>query len=106
MIPGKPYQAWENEARKAAMMGLPFAFKPFVGPIEVTALIYYKGNKPDLSGCTESIGDCLEGIVWEDDGQIDSWDGSRRIHDKHNPRTEVVIRELGLRVGPLFQREG
>jgi Holliday junction resolvase RusA-like endonuclease len=94
MIPGKPYQAWENEARKAVMMQRPVMRTPGDGPIEIRVTVYYKGNRPDLSGCLESVGDCLQGLVYEDDGQIESWDGSRVIHDKDNPRTVVVIKEI------------
>jgi Holliday junction resolvase RusA-like endonuclease len=46
---------------------------------------------PDLSGVMESIGDCLEGIVFMNDQQIVSWDGSRLYRDKENPRTVVRI---------------
>ena len=102
IIPSKAYQVWETEARKEVMLKLPFAFKPIHGPVHVTAMIYFSGPRPDLSGCLESVGDCLQGLVWEDDGQIESWDGSRVIHDKANPRTVVEIRELD--VMPLFSR--
>jgi len=64
--------------------------KPLSGPLAVRAIIYYKGNRPDLSGALESIGDCFEGILWENDGQIESWDGSRLIYDGKNPR--IVVR--------------
>jgi hypothetical protein len=34
----------------------------------------------------------MEGIIWENDKQIISWDGSRLHHDKANPRTEITVR--------------
>ena len=40
----------------------------------------------------ESIGDALEGLVWVNDKQIMSWDGSRLFHDLNNPRTEITVR--------------
>jgi hypothetical protein len=49
-------------------------------------------GKPDLSGTLESIGDALEGYVWANDTQIESWDGSRLHHDIENPRTEIIVR--------------
>ena len=39
----------------------------------------------------EGVGDCFEGIVWKNDRQIISWDGSRLFHDKDNPRTELKV---------------
>jgi Holliday junction resolvase RusA-like endonuclease len=91
VLPSKAYEAWEKEARRCAK---PEGrdVRPLTCPVSVTANIFYKGPKPDLSGCLESIGDALEGVIWEDDGQIISWDGSRLIHDKDNPRTEVIVR--------------
>lgn len=90
IVPSKAYYKWEREARKTAYYQWRRA--PILDQVEVTALIYYKGRKPDLSGALESIGDCLQGIIWEDDGQITSWNGSRLIHDKNNPRTELIIK--------------
>ena len=49
----------------------------------------------DLSGCMESLADACEGILWENDGQIVSWDGTRKVHDKKNPRVEFAYRETG-----------
>ena len=89
--PSKAYKKWEKEARMEALAQLPPGFKIMTGPIRVKALAYYKGNRPDLSGMMESVGDCLEGIVWENDRQIESLDGSRLFHDLKNPRTEVFI---------------
>jgi hypothetical protein len=36
----------------------------------------------------------MEGVIYENDEQIESWDGSRRIHDKINPRTEIEVMEF------------
>ena len=90
ILPSKAHQKWEKEARKFIRE---FAIIPALTcPVHVEAHFYYKGPRPDLSGCMESIGDCLEGVIWADDGQIVSWDGSRLHYDLKNPRTEVVIR--------------
>jgi len=90
VLPSKAYEAWEAEARKEAWKDA--IIPPLDCPVEVTAVCYCKGQLPDLSGALESVGDCLEGIVWADDKVIYSWDGSRIIHDKDNPRTEVKVR--------------
>jgi len=86
VLPSEAYQRWERAAA-SALVGL----KPVAEPVHVLATIYYRGRRPDLSGALESIGDCLEGICWENDGQIVSWDGSRLHHDPKNPRTRVEV---------------
>jgi len=88
-LPSTAYRAWEKEVRKI-MAGV----KPLSGPLAVRAVIYYKGNRPDLSGALESIGDCFEGILWENDGQIESWDGSRLIYDGKNPRISISVKRF------------
>lgn len=91
------YLKWETIARESALMQISALGKfrsalPLKSQIHVKALIYYKGRRPDLSGAMESIGDCLEGVIWENDSQLESWDGSRLIHDLENPRTEIEIK--------------
>jgi len=89
VLPSQAYELWESEARKRVW---PQAIiPPLTCPVEVTAVCYCKGVLPDLSGALESVGDCLEGIVWANDKQIVSWDGSRVFRDK-NPRTEITVK--------------
>jgi Holliday junction resolvase RusA-like endonuclease len=90
ILPSKAYSAWEKEARKVARQKA--IIPPLTVPVWIEAHFHYKGRKPDLSGACERIGDCLQGIIYADDGQIYSWDGSRLYHDLTNPRTEVFVR--------------
>ena len=70
-------------------------------PVWVRATIYYSGRKPDISGCYESIGDCLEGFAWKDDTLISHWDGSRLYRDKANPRTIVEVYRYNAEIQQL-----
>ncbi len=90
ILPSKAYSAWEKEARKVARGKA--IVPPLTCPIWIEAHFYYKGHQPDLAGAQESLSDCLQGIIYADDGQIYSWDGSRLHHDLTNPRTEVFVR--------------
>ena len=92
ILPSKAYLKWEAQARESIWQAA--IVPPLDGPIWVEAHCYYKGNRPDLSGAMESIGDCLQGIIWADDAQIESWDGSRMHHDLKNPRTEIIVRPM------------
>lgn len=96
-MPSEAYMDWENIARAEARRQLPSGFALISNSIQVTASIFYKGQRPDLSGAMESIGDCLEGIVWANDRQIISWDGSRLIKNNDNPRTVVAVKTKGVR---------
>ena len=93
VLPSKAYELWEAGARASALDQLTQWHCPviYMGGCAVNAQIYFKGQRPDLSGALESIGDCFEGILWENDKQIESWDGSRLIHDKDNPRVELEV---------------
>jgi len=90
ILPSKAYSKWEKQGREA-LLWQKWPDIPLTCSVHVNAHFYYKGNKPDLAGAMESISDCLQGIVWANDGQIVSWDGSRTHHDLKNPRTEVSI---------------
>lgn len=94
VLPSEAYCEWEERARNSMELQLPREFKLFSSDdlLHVAVFAYYKGIKPDLSGVLESVGDCLEGIIYSNDKLISSWDGSRLIHDKKNPRTEITIR--------------
>ena len=94
VLPSKSYVSWEQDAWRQMRAAGFNTLGVLSCPIEVTAMIYYKGPRPDLSGALESIGDCLQKIIWADDAQIESWDGSRLIHDKDNPRTEITVKIL------------
>jgi Holliday junction resolvase RusA-like endonuclease len=90
VLPSKAYTVWEAAARSYLLSR---GYKKLLEcAVAVEAHIYYRGRRPDLSGALESVGDCLEGIVWVNDAQIESWDRSRLHHDKDNPRTEIIVR--------------
>ena len=64
-------------------------------PVNVKCLFYMKNRqKCDLTNMLEAIDDILVKCgVLEDDNYtiVQSHDGSRILHDKENPRTEVYI---------------
>ena len=94
VLPSEAYEAWELEARlyvRAKNPGL-FVDGPLLCPVNVEAHFFYRGPRPDLQGCMESVADAMEGILWADDKQIESWDGSRVHHSVDNPHTLLVVR--------------
>ena len=95
VLPSLAYEKWQGEVQRCVFFYLLTNVKfeyPMSCPVSVEAHFYYSGSRPDLSGALESIGDCMQGILWVDDSQIESWDGSRMHHDMKNPRTEIIVR--------------
>jgi len=99
VLPSKAYVEWEREARIFVIKQIGYNFKLLEEELSINAQIYYKGQRPDLSGCFESIGDCLESIVYKNDRQIVSWDGSRLWHNLEDPHTIVEINIIGANNG-------
>lgn len=96
-IPSDAYTKWETEARRQVTMDLlesNMLIHPIVkeSPVHIEAHFFVKGPLPDLSGALESLGDCMEGILYANDKQIVSWDGSRVHHSIDNPHTQVTVR--------------
>ena len=91
-LPSCAHEAWQKQAHLFLYASRMVINPPLTCPVHVEAHFYCKGQLLDLSGAMESIADCLEGLIYENDRQIYSWDGSRVHHDKANPRTEVVIK--------------
>lgn len=89
LIPSSAYQKWEKQAREE--LKIQWRRPPIATRLHIRAIAYIKGPMPDLSGVLESVGDCCEGILFENDKLISSWDGSRVYRDKDNPRTELEI---------------
>jgi len=92
--PSKDQICIRNIGKGKSNFYVPALKQLMTGPICIKAMIYYSGPKPDVDGSYASIADCLQGIIYENDGMIEHWDGSRRIHCKENPRTEVEIMEF------------
>lgn len=92
VIPTEAYEKWRIDSQKWVMVSIDKQMFPIKVPLSVEAMIYYKGNRPDLSGAMESIGDCFEGCLWENDKLIMSWDGTRLEKDNAFPRIEMVLR--------------
>jgi len=60
--------------------------------VHVKALIYRDRRTGDLDNFQHAIGDALQkaGVI-KNDKQIESWDGSRKLIDRENPRVEIEI---------------
>jgi hypothetical protein len=83
---------WKTAARIWALYSIDSRAFPFKNACSIEVRIYYDGKRPDLAECLESIGGCFQGILWLDQKQITSWDGSKLIEDDVYPRLDMTIR--------------
>jgi hypothetical protein len=90
-LPPKAYLKWEKNAHKELNIQDRGELVLFNCAVRIKATFFYKGARPDLSAGFEALADCIQGYLINNDRQIESWDGSRMIHDKDNPRTEFEI---------------
>lgn len=49
-------------------------------------------TKPDIDNIVKGIKDSLKGVIWKDDSQVVSLEGSKWYSD--NPRVEIIIKEV------------
>jgi hypothetical protein len=89
---------WRTSARIWALYSIDSREFPFKDACNVEVRIYYDGKRPDLAECLESIGDCFQRILWFDQKQITSWDGSKLIEDDAYPRLDMTIRWQNSRI--------
>lgn len=91
-----PSKAYEDYSRQAAWF-IPKLGNPINSPVTVKCLFYMPTHrKCDLTNMLEAIDDVMvkHGLLEDDNYNIIvSHDGSRVLHDKKNPRTEIYIEE-------------
>jgi Holliday junction resolvase RusA-like endonuclease len=100
MLPSKAFEEWNKQAQIYLMLEKSrcrdswVGFMPYMDPVNCRALFFVdRWPAGDAVGYYQALADALEdaGIV-ENDRLISSWDGSRVILDKENPRIEVELR--------------
>lgn len=69
------------------------SFDPISSPVAVRFLFYRKTKRRcDLSNLIELPQDALvKAGILQDDSLVHSYDGSRKLYDPKNPRTEITI---------------
>lgn len=97
VIPSKQYKAYEKKAIWHLQNGKPET--PIDYPVNVECNFYMgTRRRVDLNNLLECATDVLvlAGVLADDNSNIVvSHDGSRVHYDKENPRTEIVITEVG-----------
>lgn len=97
-MPSAAYSAWDRMAQLQIMRwrveGNGPRIRPIDYPVNVEAIFYREALVGDAVGFYQALADTLEkGGIVENDRLIVSWDGSRLLKDKDNPRVEVEITE-------------
>lgn len=113
---------WMEEIRLAA--GRAYNGPLITGAVRLTCVLYFprpKGHfgtgknagvlkatapefhtqKPDMGKCIRAVEDAMKGVVWRDDSQVVSYDGSSKQWTSEQARVEITIEEILLPKGTL-----
>lgn len=102
IMPSAAHEAWYAVA-SAAVVHWRTANRvaTITDPVNVRALFYREALTGDTCGYYQALADLLERTgVLENDRLIASWDGSRLLKSKENPRIEVMIEPADSAVIP------
>lgn len=91
IMPGSKYKKWHAHA--VTQLKAQWRDEPHSGFVHVRAHFFLPDlRRVDLSNLLEAPADALEEAgVLENDYWISSWDGSRRLLDRNNPRIELTV---------------
>lgn len=92
LVPNQKYKKWRSHA--VQQLKSEWRDVPLSDFLHVRALFFLpNARRVDLSNLLEAPADALEeaGVI-ENDYFISSWDGSRRMLDRNNPRIELTVR--------------
>jgi hypothetical protein len=93
VLPSKAWTGWAARARIEVCPGEDCQPPPLDGVLlNCTALFYRDANRGDAVGYYQGLADLLEkrGVIVNDRCLV-SWDGSRLLIDRENPRVEVTL---------------
>lgn len=97
VLPSKAFCEWQDASVPAIKAAMRRAGRATIIGVEVNcrALIYRDAKRGDACGFYQGIADLLqEAEVVENDALIVSWDGSRMLVDRENPRVELTLEEV------------
>jgi len=90
-----PSKAWKRWLETAQVVPAVQTDWMTLQPVNCRAVFYRDANRGDAVGYYQGLADLLEWYeIVKDDGLIVSWDGSRLLKDKDNPRVEVELTEV------------
>lgn len=93
-IPSEAYETWNESAQlQFAKIRAEASIRlPITENVNVRALFMRHADVGDAVGFYQAIADSMENAgILENDRQIVSWDGSRLLKDKDNPRIIVAV---------------
>ena len=96
VMPSEAWMAWRDDVVAHIAEHVPgVRTMRLAVPLNCRALFYRDANRGDAVGYYQGLADVLEEIgLLADDEHIVSWDGSRLLLDRVNPRVEVTLTPL------------
>ena len=90
---GRRFLTNEGKATKTAIaweIRSQVNFEPIKGTVALNVLFYFKNSRMDIDNALKALLDCMTGLIYEDDSQIEELHVFKMI-DKQNPRIEIQI---------------
>ncbi len=94
MARGRMILSKQARAYRTSVASLSATEPPFTGDVSVTMRFYRPAKRGDIDNFQKVAIDALRGIAYTDDKQIVELHAFRQ-DDKHNPRVEIEIEEIG-----------
>lgn len=93
MYRGRKFLTKDGKATKDAIaweIASQVKSEPLVGSVAVNVLFYFKNPRMDIDNALKALLDCMTGIIYKDDSQIEELHVFKMI-DKENPRIEIQV---------------
>lgn len=97
ILPSEAFLEWQKSAATSLLDAKMVHSFPISEPLNCRALFFRERSVGDACGFYQGLADLLQhhGIV-KNDSQLRSWDGSRLLVDRQNPRVIVTLERSDL----------
>lgn len=93
MYRGRRFLTKDGKAVKDAIaweVSSQWRIAPIKGVVALNIMFYFKNKRMDIDNALKGLLDCMTGLVYEDDSQIEELHVFKMV-DKENPRTEIQV---------------
>jgi crossover junction endodeoxyribonuclease RusA len=93
MYRGRRFLSKDGKAVKTAIaweITSQWRIAPIKGPVALNIMFYFSNKRMDIDNALKGLLDCMTGLVYEDDSQIEELHVFKMV-DKKRPRVEIQV---------------